>query len=214
MNYNTNDIIVKLKKAENKLSFLSPIDNHSYNFKSVFSAYRDLLCCVRKLRSIILDCKPTDYSSYNLTKEEFLSIDNPVDIKISKTNYDNYFAYDIDIPVIIPKSKNQIDIKLWYTSFQTAIREYKNSNNCEISLISNPVIIFENLFRYKSKGNGVKDTDNYSITELLNILQGLFIEDDRNATTVIRNIYNSSKNQTHILIVPDDKIIDYLLNNY
>lgn len=196
-----------LKSISYKLNYISPASS-----EEIITAYRDLLRCVSLFRDNAV--KIFKYKSNLSELNNNSDLNNPLDIHINKTDYSSYFVYEITVPIIIPKAKEQINKDLWITSFKAALTEFDYNYVKTLERISNPIVIFENVFS-KRKNNGLKDCDNYSISELLNIIQSFFIYDDRTATVIIRNIYNSStENKTKIIIISDDNFLDYLLNNF
>lgn len=204
------DIIKLISKNLNRISksifFLSP--NKEKNYSILLKAYKEILSVSEVLREYLANIK--------LNKTEIVTdnkIENPLSIQIKKIIFNDYFVYEISIPIILPKEKNQTNKKLFQISLKNAITTYKAKYN-DIVKISEPIVIFENQFTKSKKGVGLKDTDNYCISEFLNYLQSFFIEDDRTATTVVRNISKAADNKTTIIIIPAENIIDYLLNNY
>ncbi len=204
-----NSISKRIKNIDKNLSipYLGKDNKRSYSI--LLKAYKDMLFCANILRNYLSENK-LEYNDENTDDK----ITNPFDIMIDRIDYDFYYVYKLYIPIILPKEKEQFNKQLWKSSFRKAAEDYIDKYNKKINLISNPIIIFENCFTSNKKNKGLKDADNYSITEVLNNLQCFFVQDDRNATIAIKNIYNAKQSGTTIIILPEENITDYLLNNF
>lgn len=175
------------------------------------------------INSMSLAKKVIDLRSFYLslalnTKNEAVTFDksiaNSLNITINKIDYSDYFVYEITFPIIIPKKESKINKTLWNNSFISAYEHFSKTTSTPITRINNPIVIFENRFIRKEKNNGLKDTDNYELSILLNMFQFYFIEDDRNATIVNRNVFGCGTNGTKVYILSEDNLLDFLLNSF
>lgn len=199
----------KLKKIEQSLSEVNVKDTRIVYKKAIISSIKKLCSCVIELRSILLSI----IISPKETQEAFDNdISEIININFDLMEFDDFTVYEITIPVIIPKTKSLISKSIWNSSFKVAYKRLCENQKDVIERIESPIVIFENQFINQNQGNGLKDTDNYEISDILNMLQYYFIADDSTATTIVRNITGACENRTKIYIVSEKNFRDWILN--
>lgn len=204
-------VIEKIKTVEQSLLSMNARGSKSFHIKTISSAIRKLCSCVIDLRLILL---PLVASTQDMQNELDDDISDIIAINFDLIEFDDFIVYEITVPVIIPKTKSLISKNLWNCSFKAAYKHFCERHGIKIQRIGNPVVIFENQFINETQGNGLKDTDNYEVSDLLNMLQYYFISDDSTATLAVRNITGAPKNQTKIYIISEENLKDWLLNCY
>lgn len=164
----------------------------------------------KELVRIILDIRDLyfliSYSDYKRRMYYDAALNEFVGIHINK----NDFGYTLSIPFLLPKRSHSLNRSFWHISLDEAVRQFEEQYKDTITPISNPAVIFENQYVLQKTVKGLKDADNYELSDVLNFLQNTFYGDDRSVTLVIRNCGGFSVNRTVVHIINEDSLIEYL----
>lgn len=215
-NYNNqlSNIINKLVLLIDELKNLNINENNTIAVKKILyikkSVLAHIILEIRELYSVLP--YPAHYEALDLdTFDEDLSQD--LNIIISVIDFYDFYSYKIKLPIILPRTKSSLNRVLLTNSFQKAYNRLLKISNSNLPKINNPIIVFENHFIKDSEHNGVKDLDNYEISDVLNIIQTYFIHDDRTASIYQRNVFNSFENYTLIYILEESNFISFFSQN-
>ena len=135
-----------------------------------------------------------------------IKLNELVNIKIDKNEY----GYTLTLPFLLPKRSHSLNRSLWHICLGRAVQEFETQYKEKINRINNPVVIFENQYVIQNTVKGLKDADNYELSDVLNFLQNVFYGDDRSVTLMIKNCGGFIENKTMVHIINSKNLIEYL----
>ena len=200
---------------------ISTIDDISYYMSNAEDDFRNgthletfrqiMLDCSRRLAKCSVQCREYYLTLSADRKKDQEIVDAKVaaniDISIMQIDYKEFSAYKITLPVLLPQKYGQIGTykDMWLNSFKAAVERYCRNNNV-IERIDNPGVAFVHRFTKYTDNRIVKDTDNYDISFVMNMLQTYFISDDRNASLYRCNKDDASESCTEVYVMDKRKL--------
>ena len=194
---------------------ISTIDDINFYMNNAESDFRQgthletfrqvMLDCSKRLARCSMQCREYYLTLSADRKHEQYRFDARVtyelDIRIEYIEYKEFSAYKIVMPVLLPArdGKEATDKELWLNCFRAAVERYCKKQI--IKRINNPGIAFVHRFNSFTDNNVIKDTDNYDVSFVVNMLQTYFIGDDRDASLYRCNTDGASKNRTEVFVM-------------
>lgn len=206
----SDELIAIAKELDN----INITNNNTNNVKKILYLKKSKLAnLVLMLRNIFASLPYSKSNEYPTINDFDNSLSDDFKISISIMDYLDFFVYKIKLPIILPRVKSNVNRVLIINSFDKAYKKLLQVKQSNILKIDNPVIVFENHFIKDSEQNGVKDLDNYELSDILNIIQTYFIHDDRTASIFHKNIFDSFSNYTTIYILEEKNFIPFLVSH-
>ena len=200
---------------------ISTIDDISYYMNNAEDDFRNgthletfrqiMLDCARRLAKCSVQCREyfLTLSADRKTEQEKIdtNVAEHIDISIKQIEYREFSAYKITLPVLLPQKYGKVGTykDMWLNCFKAAVERYCSKNNV-IERIDNPGIAFVHRFTKYTDNQIVKDTDNYDVSLVMNMLQTYFISDDRNASLYRCNKHDASESCTEVFIMDKRKM--------
>ena len=135
-----------------------------------------------------------------------VELNKKLNININKNGY----GYVLSVPFLLPKSSHSLKRSFWHICFEIAVQQFEKKYNEKISIINNPVVIFENQFVSQKTVKGLKDANNYELSDILNFMENYFFVDDRSVTLIVRNCGGFKENKTVVHIVEERNLTNYI----
>ena len=199
---------------------ISTIDDISFYMSNAEDDFRNgthletfrqiMLDSSRRLAKCSVQCREYYLTLSADRKSDQAIIDNKVaeniDISIKRIEYKEFFAYKITLPVLLPQKYGQVGTykDMWMNCFKASVERYCESN--VIERIDNPGIAFVHRFTKYTDNRIIKDTDNYDISFVVNMLQTYFISDDRNASLYRCNKHDAFESCTEVYVMEKRKM--------
>jgi hypothetical protein len=211
-----NQISNELLSISKEINNINVKKNNTSNIKRVLYLKKSNLAnIILTLRNLFATLPYSDsvLNEYPTIDDFDNSLSDDFKVSLSIIDYKDFFAYKIKLPIILPRVKSNMNRVLIINSFDNAYKKLSQASDVEIQKIDNPVIVFENHFIKDSEQNGVKDLDNYELSDVLNIIQTYLIHDDRTASIYQKNIFDGFANYTIIYVLEEKNFIPFLISH-
>lgn len=160
----------------------------------------------RRLAKASIQCREYYLTLSANRKKDQSVIDNKVsltlNVSVDRIDYKEFSVYRLVLPILLPRKDGKASTckDMWLNCVKACVEGYCRSHK-GIKRLNNPGIAIIHRFNKYTDSNIIKDTDNYDVSFVVNILQAYFINDDRDASIYRCNIEDHKDNYTEVYVM-------------